>query len=183
MLPISKYSRKAVFLDRDGVINHAIVKDGKPYPPQNVAAVTIPSDASSALTQLSEAGFLLIVITNQPDVARGLVSRDSVEEINHFLASCLPIDDTYTCFHDNHDLCLCRKPKPGSLLTAAQTHQIDLQQSYMIGDRWVDMEAGQQAGCKTIFIDHGYAEQLPTKMDFCVKTLTQATQLILGETI
>lgn len=173
--------RQAVFLDRDGVLNRSIVVNGKPYPPANLAAMEILPTVPDALAALSDAGFLLIVITNQPDVARGITSKDTVEEINNHLADCLPIDEFRTCFHLDEHQCDCRKPSPGSLLAAATQHHIDLERSYMIGDRWRDIEAGQRAGCKTIFIDYGYDEKQPTSMNFSVQTLMEAAQIILGE--
>ena len=174
-------SRRAVFLDRDGVINRSVVIDGKPYPPANLAAMEILPNVPDALEALSAAGFLLIVITNQPDVARGTTPREHVEEINNHLSACLPIDEFRTCYHDDPDGCNCRKPSPGNLLAAAESHGIDLEKSYMIGDRWRDVEAGQQAGCKTIFIDYGYNEKQPSSVNFRVQTLMEATQIILGE--
>lgn len=172
--------RRCVFLDRDGVINRAIVRDGKPYPPSCLDDMEVFPGVEGALARLHQAGFLLIVVTNQPDVARGTLSREVIEEINRDLASRLPIDEFRTCYHDDKDGCDCRKPLPGALLAAAALHNIDLHASYMIGDRWRDTEAGQRAGCKTVFIDYGYAEEQPAKFDYCVESLAQAAQIILG---
>lgn len=174
--------RQAVFLDRDGVINRAYVRDGKPYPPQNLAELEILPGVEEALVALRAAGYMLIVVTNQPDVARGTVRRETVEGINNHLSSCLPIDEFRTCYHDSDDGCDCRKPAPGALLSAAQIHAIDLGQSYMVGDRWRDTEAGEQAGCKTIFLDYGYDEKQPASVDYRVKSLCEATKIILGAT-
>lgn len=173
--------RRAVFLDRDGVINRAWVREGKPYPPANLAEMEVLPGVAEALIALREAGFLLIVVTNQPDVARGATSREVVEEINKSLASRLAIDEFRTCFHDSSDGCECRKPQPGALLAAAKIHDIDLGKSYMVGDRWRDTEAGHRAGCKTIFIDHGYVEKQPESVDYRVRSLMEASQIILGE--
>jgi D-glycero-D-manno-heptose 1,7-bisphosphate phosphatase len=173
--------KRAVFLDRDGVINRACVREGKPYPPANLTEVEILTGVPQALAALRGAGFLIIVVTNQPDVARGTTSRETVEEINNYLAARLAIDEFRTCFHDNNDGCNCRKPLPGALLTAAKFHNIDLGKSYMVGDRWRDIEAGQRAGCKTIFIDCGYAEKQPESVDYRIKSLSEAAQIILGE--
>lgn len=173
--------RRAVFLDRDGVINRAFVRDGKPYPPANLAELQILPGVSTALQALHQAGYLLIVVTNQPDVARGKTPRAVVEGINGYLSSQLPIDEFRTCFHDSGDNCDCRKPKPGALKAAAELHGIDLAESYMIGDRWRDTEAGERAGCKTIFIDYGYDEKQPESVDFRTQTLAQAAQIILGK--
>lgn len=172
--------RRAVFLDRDGVINRALVLDGKPYPPSNLAALEILPGVSHAMQSLHEAGWLLIVVTNQPDVARGKIPRADVEEINQYLQQCLPIHEFRTCYHDSGDGCSCRKPLPGSLLEAAEAHTIDLAVSYMVGDRWRDTEAGERAGCKTIFIDYGYAEKQPVKFNHRVRNLTEAADIILG---
>jgi len=173
--------RLAVFLDRDGVINRALVRDGKPYPPASVSEMEILPGVSEALAALHEVGFMLIVVTNQPDVARGTTSMAVVEEINSCLASCLPIDEFRTCYHDSGDCCDCRKPLPGSLRAAAKQHDIDLPQSYMVGDRWRDIEAGQGAGCRTIFINYGYAEKQPEAVNHRVQSLSEAAQIILGE--
>ncbi len=173
--------RRAVFLDRDGVLNRAVVRDGKPYPPANLKEMEILPGVFEALTALSDAGFMLIVITNQPDVARGTTSITVVEEINNYLAGCLPINEFRTCYHDSGDGCDCRKPLPGALLASAKKNGIDLGKSYMVGDRWRDTEAGQRAGCKTIFIDYGYAEKQPEFCDFRVQSLGEAVQIILGE--
>jgi len=175
--------RRAVFLDRDGVINRALVREGKPYPPENLAELEILPGVAQALDALREAGFLLIVVTNQPDVARGKTPRKVVEEINRHLAARLAIDEFRTCFHDSGDGCDCRKPLPGALLTAAKIHGVDLRKSYMVGDRWRDIEAGHRAGCKTIFIDYGYAERQPESINFRVRSLKTAAQLILEEMI
>jgi len=173
--------RRAVFLDRDGVINRAVVHDGKPFPPANLAEMEILPGVNDAMTALHSEGWLLIVVTNQPDVARGTKSVVDVESINHYLQRVLPIDEFRTCYHDTGDGCNCRKPLPGALLEAAMIHNIDLSASYMVGDRWRDTEAGERAGCQTIFIDYGYAEPQPQNVSFRVKTLAEATNIILGK--
>lgn len=173
--------QRAVFLDRDGVINKAVVRDGKPYPPANLTEMEILPGVKAALESLRSAGYLLIVVTNQPDVARGTTSKESVEKINAALSVALSIDEFRTCYHDSADHCGCRKPQPGALLLAARLHGIDLAKSFMVGDRWRDVEAGQRAGCKTCFIDYGYSEKQPELVDFRVSSLLEAAQLILGE--
>lgn len=137
---------KAVFLDRDGVINRALVREGKPYPPSTIHELEILPGVDEALSSLKKEGFLLIVVTNQPDVARGKTKREFVDAINYKLASSLPIDEFCTCFHDDSDNCDCRKPKAGSLLSAATRHDICLTSSFMVGDRWRDMEVGMELG-------------------------------------
>lgn len=172
---------RAVFLDRDGVINRAIVRNGKPYPPKDILDLEILPGVKEALMNLRKAGYLLVVITNQPDVARGITKRETVEEINRFLSCSLPLDGFKTCYHDSADLCMCRKPQPGALLSAANEYSIDLAKSYMIGDRWRDIDAGARAGCKTCFIEYGYAEKQPEHVDIRAANLPEVAKIILGE--
>lgn len=171
--------RRAVFLDRDGVINRALVRDGKPYPPASTAGLEVLPGVAEALHDLNNAGFLLIVVTNQPDVARGTATREAVEAINNALAARLPITEFRTCFHDSGDGCDCRKPRAGALLAAARDHGIDLSASYMVGDRWRDTEAGARAGCKTFFVDYAYDEKQPDAFDYRVGSLAEAARIIL----
>lgn len=151
----------AVFLDRDGVLNQAIVSNGKPGVPATLQEFVILPDAQAGLEQLRQRGFLLVVVTNQPDVARGRQSRENIEEMHTALRSALPIDDILACFHDDSDDCACRKPRPGLLLEAQQKYGLDLSRSFLIGDRWKDIDAGNSAGCRTVLIDYGYDERGP----------------------
>ena len=171
--------RQAVFLDRDGVLNRALVREGKPYPPASPAELEILPGAVEACAALHEAGFLLIAVTNQPDVARGTQRREVVEAMNQALHTHLPLDDIRVCYHDDSDHCPCRKPEPGLLLEAARDWDIDLSASFMVGDRWKDIEAGRRAGCKAIFVDHGYAERKPDSPDHQVSSLMEAVGWIL----
>jgi D-sedoheptulose 7-phosphate isomerase len=171
--------RPAVFLDRDGVINRSIVRDNKPYPPDSMAELEILPGVTQALESLRAAGYLLVVVTNQPDVGRGTARKQQIEAMNEWLVAELPLTGVYTCFHAADGQCDCRKPKPGLLLQAARELDIDLAASYMVGDRWRDVEAGQQAGCKTFYVDYGYAERQPQSFDYRVKSLLGAAQLIL----
>ena len=148
----------AVFLDRDGIINRALVRNGKPYPPDRLEELEILPGAADSLPRLANSGYVLIGITNQPDVARGTQSRQTVESFNAVIQSTLPIREIFVCYHDNRDHCDCRKPKPGLILQAAQKYGLDLSKSWMVGDRWKDIAAGQAAGLKTIFVDYHYAE-------------------------
>jgi D-glycero-D-manno-heptose 1,7-bisphosphate phosphatase len=155
--------RPAVFFDRDGVLNRACLRDGKPYPPQTLEEFEIVPDARESLTKLKRLGFLLIVVTNQPDIARGTQSQALIDEIHARLKSELPIDDLLVCPHDDRDACDCRKPRPGLLLSAARRHGIDLNRSFLVGDRWRDIDAGRAVGCATIMIDFAYKERGPTQ--------------------
>jgi D-glycero-D-manno-heptose 1,7-bisphosphate phosphatase len=179
-------NNRAVFLDRDGVINKAVVRNGIPFPPDSLNDLVIPAENKFTLEALQQAGFILVGITNQPDVARGKQKKKNVEEINQYIKSILPVTEIYVCYHDDIDHCNCRKPLPGLILRAAEIHNINISQSYMIGDRWKDIEAGFNAGCKTIFIDYQYQEKhsniAPTRI---VHSLVEASEWILngmGET-
>lgn len=174
-------SKKAVFLDRDGVLNKCLLRDGKPYPPSSLEQLEILFGVESSAKRLKENGFLLVVVTNQPDVARGTMSKETVEDINRFLKIKLNIDEFRTCYHDSKDGCSCRKPLPGAILDASQSWGIDLSLSFMVGDRWRDVEAGQAAGVKTVFIDYGYHEKQPLRFDFKASSLLEALPFILGE--
>jgi D-glycero-D-manno-heptose 1,7-bisphosphate phosphatase len=171
--------RRAVFLDRDGVLNRAVVRDGRPYPPSGPDEVEILEGVPSALDRLRRAGFLLIVVSNQPDVARGTATMAQVDAINRALADALPIDEFRICGHDDRDGCGCRKPRPGLILDAAERLGIDLGASYMVGDRWRDIEAGRRAGCRTVFLDYGYDEPQPERCDVRAATLNEAAEAIL----
>lgn len=174
---------RAVFLDRDGVLNRAVIREGRPFPPANEAQLEITADAKSILQRLKERGYRLLVVTNQPDVSKGITARETVEAINLRLTKELPLDDILVCYHTDADECDCRKPKPGLLLEAARRHQIDLAASFMVGDRWRDVEAGQRAGCRTILIEDEYAEKAPAQPpDSEVHSLREAVDWILQTT-
>ena len=170
---------KAIFLDRDGVINQVNLVDGKPHPPKDLSELILLPKVAEALQLFKDAGYLLIVITNQPDVVRGKTKIETVEAINQFLKDSLPIDDIFTCYHDDIEDCNCRKPKPGNILQAADLYNINILGSFMIGDRWRDIEAGESAGCKTFFIDYSYQEKQPESYDYKVKSLYEAAKIIL----
>ena len=172
--------QRAVFLDRDGVINRAIVRNGLPYGPDVPEELEILPGVREALMRLREAGFRLVVVTNQPDVARGTRDRQAVEDMNASLAATLPLDDIRVCYHDDRDHCACRKPKPGLLLDAAREAGLELDASFMVGDRWRDVDAGRNAGCTTIFVDHGYSERRPDAPDATVGSLPEAADWILS---
>jgi D-glycero-D-manno-heptose 1,7-bisphosphate phosphatase len=172
-----------VFLDRDGVLNEVVVRDGLPYPPASLEDLRLAPDAAAALARLKAAGFLLIVVTNQPDVARGTQPKAAVEAMNRAIGAALPLDDFFTCWHDDGDSCACRKPKPGLLVDAASRHGIDLRRSFMVGDRWRDIDAGAAAGCRTILIDRGYRDRAPeVPPAHRATSLTDAVNWILGLT-
>jgi D-glycero-D-manno-heptose 1,7-bisphosphate phosphatase len=174
--------RPAVFLDRDGVLNEAIVRDGKPHPPTSLEELVVVPGAAAELQRLKMLGFLLLVVSNQPDVARGTQERQTVETMNAALASALPIDDVFVCFHDDAAGCDCRKPAPGLIAQAAQRHSVDLRRSFLIGDRWRDVAAGQRAGVRTAYIDYHYEERRPEPpADATVSNLREAVDWIVSQ--
>jgi D-glycero-D-manno-heptose 1,7-bisphosphate phosphatase len=176
-------ARRAVFLDRDGVINRALEREGKPYPPTSLAEFEILPEVPDACKRLKQAGFLLIVATNQPDVGRGTLAQSVVEKIHTHMTAQLPIDRVEVCYHPGKGAsdCDCRKPKPGMLLRAAKELGIDLAHSWMVGDRWRDIDCGAAAGVKTVFIDRGYVEELKKKPNFSARNLSEAADIILEE--
>lgn len=182
MPAISNKLVPAVFLDRDGVINRALERDYKPYPPRNLDEFEILPEVPAACAKLKAAGFLLVVVTNQPDVGRGMLKREIVETIHADMCQQLPIDRVEVCYHPGQGQsdCDCRKPRPGMLLRAARELGIDLAQSWMVGDRWRDIDCGHAAGSRTIFIDRGYTEALKQQPNFRVKNLLEAAEIILA---
>lgn len=171
----------AVFLDRDGVLNDVVLVEGVPRPPRTLAQLSILPGVEMACNTLRAAGLPLICVTNQPDLARGSQTRDHVDAINQALAVRLGLDIVLVCDHDDQDNCSCRKPKPGLLVAAAQQFHINLQLSIMVGDRWRDIAAGKAAGCRTVFIDHGYQELQPHQPDLVVDSLAAAVPWILSQ--
>ena len=173
---------RAVFLDRDGVLNEALVRDDKPYAPSRLADLRIYPEAAPALARLKAAGFTLIVVTNQPDVGRGKQSREAVDEMNTALSAALPVDEVIVCGHDDKDNCTCRKPKPGMILDAANRWNIDLAQSFLVGDRWRDIDCGANAGVRTVWIDRGWKERDPEHApDVRVTGIAAGVEWILTE--
>ena len=174
-------TQRGVFLDRDGVLVRSQIRNGKAYAPRRLEDFMIYPQASAALQHLKQRGFVLIVVTNQPDVGNGLVPKEIVDEMNAQLFRDLPVDGLKVCFHAQTDGCDCRKPKPGMLLDAAAEFGIDLQDSYMVGDRWSDTAAGRAAGCTTVFIDRAYAETNRESADATVSDITEAAEWILAK--
>ena len=165
---------RAVFLDRDGVINRNDIRDGRPVGPSRVEDFVILPGVREAVEAFRAGGYLVIVATNQPSAPPALVAAMHAK-----MRELVPLDDVKVCPHTDAERCACRKPMPGLLLDAAKEHDIVLSESWMIGDRWRDIDAGKAAGCRTIFIDHGYAgEPRPQSLDYVAKSLLDAVPLV-----
>ncbi|MBI5051063.1 MAG: HAD family hydrolase, partial [Nitrospirae bacterium] len=145
-------AKKAIFLDRDGVINKVLLNDGKPFSPRRFEEFVLIPDIEISLNSFRSMGFLNIIVTNQPDIARGLIEMQELNKMHNLLMEKLAIDDIIVCPHDDADDCRCRKPKAGMLLDGSKKWNIDIKKSFLIGDTWKDIEAGKSAGCKSILI-------------------------------
>ena len=166
------------------MLNQVTLVNGRPYPPEDLSNVKVIPGVIEAIGLLRELSFEIVVVTNQPDVSRGFTSKKQVEEINSYLGEILDIQHFFTCFHDDKENCECRKPKSGLLLQAAEELQLDLPSSFMVGDRWRDIQAGQDAGCTCFFIDYSYFEKQPEGQFFTVTSLSEASiaiEKILGK--
>lgn len=174
-----RHGLPAVFLDRDGVLNRTLVRGGKPHPPSSLEELEILPGVPEACAELSGAGLKLVVVTNQPDVRRGTQRREVVDAINRAVRERLRLDDVRVCPHDDSDRCDCRKPAPGLIIAASRELGLALEASVMVGDRWRDVESGRRAGCRTVFVDHGYSERRPDAPDLTVRSLAEAVPWIL----
>ena len=174
--------RRAVFLDRDGVLAEAIVRaDGKSYAPTRVEDFVLVPEAPEQVQRLRDAGFLCIVFTNQPELANGELASSDLDAMHRTMRAAIPLDDVYVCPHDKSEGCRCHKPAAGMLDDASARWDVDLATSFVIGDRWRDVSAGKNAGCRTIFIDYGYHEAGPDRPDYVVSSLSEAGAIILQQ--
>ena len=171
---------KAIFLDRDGVLNKVVLREkGKLIgSPKSLKELKLIPNIKKVTFNLKKQGYLLIMVTNQPDYLRKKNSKKNILQINYFLKKKLFLDDIFVCFHDDSSKCKCRKPKPGMLFKAQKKHKINLKESYFIGDRWRDIEAGRKAKCKTVLLDYNYKEKIKTKPDFKIKKIIQVLEII-----
>lgn len=179
MVSLGPRLRPAVFLDRDGVIVIPEFRDQRSFAPRRLADFRLYPDAAASLQRLKRAGFLLAVVTNQPDVGNGVTARAEVDAMHEIMRRELPVDVIKACFHTQADRCGCRKPEPGMILEAASELGVDLARSYMVGDRKGDVDAGRAAGCTTVFIDLGYAEPAPDGPDHVVHSIAEAADIII----
>jgi D-glycero-D-manno-heptose 1,7-bisphosphate phosphatase len=172
----------AVFLDRDGVLNRSFDEDGTPVPPRRLADLELLPGAAQACRRLSEAGLLLVVVTNQPDVRRGTLARAELDAINTRLRELVPVDDVRVCVHDDEDDCACRKPRPGMILDAARDHGVDLARSVLVGDRWRDIEAARNARVRSVLIAPTGQSDGRSDPDFTFPSLADAVEPIVAMT-
>lgn len=174
---------RGIFLDRDGVINKPVVREGRPHPPETERDFELYEDVPDGCARLETAGYLLVVVTNQPDVGRGTQTRAAVEAMHQKMLGVLPqIVQVEVCWHAGAgwaDPCDCRKPQPQMVLRAAKALHIDLTRSFLIGDRWRDIDCGHTAGCRTVFIDRNYSEKLRQPPDWTVRSFGEAVEVIL----
>jgi len=172
-------TRRAVFLDRDGVLAEAIVRGNRPYAPVTLDEFRLVADSAAQVARLRAAGLLCIVFANQPEVARGVLSREILEAMHSRLRAAAAVDDVFVCEHDPAEGCECHKPRPGLIHEAATQWGISLPASFVIGDRWRDVEAGRAAGCYTVLIQRPYSQC--STADVCVPDLGQAVDVILKQ--
>ena len=173
-------NNKAVFLDRDGVLVKSFVKKGKAYAPIKFKDFKIYKDSEKCIKKLNSLGFMTIVVTNQPDVGKKLISKDTLNKMHISLKKKTKVNKIYTCIHTSEQKCKCRKPMPGMLIEAAKVDRNNLKKSYMIGDRFMDILCGNKVGCKTIFINRNYKEKKPIKQIASVRNLKEATDCIVN---
>jgi D-glycero-D-manno-heptose 1,7-bisphosphate phosphatase len=169
---------KAVFFDRDGVINGTVFRKGAQRAPQDMSEFAYLDGVASTLAALRDRGYLLLVCTNQPDVARGWQTRDQVLEFHARIERELPVSGIYACFHDDAHDCECRKPKPGLIHQAGRHFNVDYAQSFMIGDRWTDIEAGRAAGCRTVYLRHAHDSEDAHAPDFEIRSIAELLAII-----
>ena len=170
--------KKAVFLDRDGVINKAFISNGLPTSPNSLNELEILPGVKESILRLKKLNYICLLVTNQPDVSRGKIEKKTVIEMNSFLKKEIELDDIFVCYHDDKDNCKCRKPKPGMIIQASKKWDIDVRKSFIIGDRWRDIQAGISAGCKTIFIENNYNEDKRVKASYTSANLVDAVFII-----
>jgi D-glycero-D-manno-heptose 1,7-bisphosphate phosphatase len=170
--------KTAVFLDRDGVLCEAIVRDdGKPYAPTRFEDFALVADGAQQVARLRAAGLLALVFTNQPEIANGLLQPAELERMHAVLRTQMAVDDIYVCPHGKNDGCACHKPLPGMLTAAAREWRVDLEQSFVIGDRWRDIDAGRAVGCFTVLLERPYSAC--TTANVAVADLASAVDLVL----
>lgn len=172
--------KKAVFLDRDGVINDLVYRNNQPNSPICLGDMKILPRVKEAVDSLKNAGYLCIVVTNKPDIARGLLSYAELSKMHNFMTQATGLELIYFCPHDDNQ-CDCRKPLTGMIEKAVRQYGIDLKRSFVVGDRWRDVEMGKKSGCRTVLVISKSTEQDNRKIDpdFITMDLWEAAQIII----
>lgn len=168
-----------MFLDRDGVLNEIVYRQGVPGSPRTLAEFSLVKGAALAIGRLKGAGFRVFVVTNQPDIARRKMAPEALSAMTALVAAAIKPDEVLVCPHDDQANCECRKPKPGMLVDIGRRWEVRLRASYIIGDTWRDIEAGKRAGCRTILLVRDYNEGVIA--DLRVTDLDQAVTYVLGD--
>jgi D-glycero-D-manno-heptose 1,7-bisphosphate phosphatase len=169
---------KAFFFDRDGILNKSIIKNQKPYSPRFPNELKLNHKFLPFIKELKKKNYIIIVVTNQPDIKRGKLTKYSLKIINSIIKKYFLVDEIYVCMHDKVDKCNCRKPKPGMLKKAMKKLNIDLKKSFLVGDRNKDVEAGNSVGCTTIFIDYNYDDLKPKNYDYKFTSISKMINVI-----
>lgn len=172
---VLKKLNRAIFLDRDGIINKVLLNNGKPFSPRRFDEFKMLGGIETLLTSFKNIGFLNIIVTNQPDISRGLMKMEELDKMHLFIRERLPVDDILVCTHDDIHNCGCRKPKAGMIIKASEKWDIDLRRSFMVGDTWKDMKAGKSAGCRTVLVDMEYNQDI--ECDHRVKGLEELVEI------
>jgi D-glycero-D-manno-heptose 1,7-bisphosphate phosphatase len=174
--------KRAFFIDRDGVINKSQILNGVSKPPMDLDSLQLLDGVEQAIGILKGTGIVPVVITNQPDVERGTQTREAVDQINKKIEVLTGITNFYVCYHNDASNCECRKPKIGMIIRASADLGIDVKRSFLIGDRWKDITAGQRAGVReSFFIDYAYSEKKPSQPYTLVKSLLEASVRVTSE--
>jgi len=172
--------RRAVFLDRDGVLNHLVARRGGGlFSPPTAAEFRLVDGVGAMVEGFKAAGYVVLVATNQPDIARGLMAPAELEDMHRRLMAAAAVDEILVCPHDDADGCSCRKPKPGLITQAAARLGLDLGKSYMVGDSAKDMGAAAAAGVAGILLDRPYNQEVSCHRR--VDSLESASAFILAQ--
>lgn len=169
--------KRAVFIERDGILNEVQAGPNHPISPMTMEEFRVNEKAKIPIKKLKDAGFVLIVTTNQPGISRGYQSRRDLDYMHDHLRRNFPVDDILVCAHEESDECPCRKPRPGLLIESAFKWQINLDQSYVISDKWQDAEAARTAGCTSLLLKSPWIGQ--GHHDFVLPSLKEIANKII----
>ena len=171
---------KAVFFDRDGVLNRAIIKDKKPYAPRNFSKFVLYKSTPEFIKILCNKGYKIFLVTNQPDIGNGFTDLSELNKMHDYLCSLIKFDEIFVCLHSQSQKCICRKPSPFFVLEAKKKYNLNLKNSYFIGDRYSDYQTANKAGCNFLFIDRFYRETPIFSYKKSYKHVNECIKHILG---